>query len=297
MIFEMKELMPIAAILAEKYTSGESSSVSYEKAQMLMGAVIYCIRESTGSGGEIPADGRKSDSQQLYELGYGIVVDKVYEAKNIYNRLLENYEDYGSGIYRDTILRGMPEFFLHYDARFCPQDELLTLDYPLLREEEGLCGIDRILEYLRRIEWEKEFLSNFDVEKVKGLMERIQPDYRETGVDNLCAVVLFQAIGCMAAGRPVRELTIQADDLETITDCFEDATVEQLEHRLARMIELLTGRLSGNCACGYLKSAARDFAARLQNVLEHGQLGNLFIGGEHPAVWQDGLGGTTSKWV
>lgn len=46
MDYEMEELLPIVATLAEKYTGGESSSISYEKAGQLMEAVMYCIRET-----------------------------------------------------------------------------------------------------------------------------------------------------------------------------------------------------------------------------------------------------------
>lgn len=46
MEYEIEELVPIVATLAEKYTSKESSSITYEKAQQLMEAVLYCIREA-----------------------------------------------------------------------------------------------------------------------------------------------------------------------------------------------------------------------------------------------------------
>lgn len=42
----MEELLPVVAKLAERYTAGESTSVAYEKAEQLMGAVLYCIREA-----------------------------------------------------------------------------------------------------------------------------------------------------------------------------------------------------------------------------------------------------------
>ena len=41
----MEELVPIVGKLAEKYTSFESTSISYEKAEQLMGAVLYSIHE------------------------------------------------------------------------------------------------------------------------------------------------------------------------------------------------------------------------------------------------------------
>lgn len=45
MDYEMEELVPIVGKLAEKYTSHESTSITYEKAEQLMGAVLYCIHE------------------------------------------------------------------------------------------------------------------------------------------------------------------------------------------------------------------------------------------------------------
>ena len=37
MQYEMEQLIPIVARLSEKYTSKESTSISYEKAEQLMG--------------------------------------------------------------------------------------------------------------------------------------------------------------------------------------------------------------------------------------------------------------------
>ncbi len=49
--YEMEELLPLVAKLAAKYTSGESTSVPYETANMLMEAVCYCIEENEREGG------------------------------------------------------------------------------------------------------------------------------------------------------------------------------------------------------------------------------------------------------
>jgi hypothetical protein len=45
MKYSQEELMPVVAKLAARYTSNESTSISYDKARQLMGAVIYCIKE------------------------------------------------------------------------------------------------------------------------------------------------------------------------------------------------------------------------------------------------------------
>ena len=57
-MYTMEELVPIVGRLAEKYCAGESSSVTYEKAEQLMGAVLYCIHEVT----------KEKASRQSYHL-------------------------------------------------------------------------------------------------------------------------------------------------------------------------------------------------------------------------------------
>ena len=42
-IYTMEELIVIVGKLAEQYTSGESTSITYERARQFMEAVIYCI--------------------------------------------------------------------------------------------------------------------------------------------------------------------------------------------------------------------------------------------------------------
>ena len=55
----------------------------------------------------------------------------------------------------------MPAFFIAYDARFRPQDHLLTLDYPTVNIHREMCGIDVIYQYLCDIVVEKNFLECF----------------------------------------------------------------------------------------------------------------------------------------
>lgn len=43
--YTAEELAPVTLKLIKKYTGDHSSSVTYEKAEQLMGAVIYCINE------------------------------------------------------------------------------------------------------------------------------------------------------------------------------------------------------------------------------------------------------------
>ena len=129
---EMEELLPVVAKLAERYTSKESSSVSYKTAEQLMGAVVYCINEVAGKSAEYMLQGRRAGAASSYEAGYRIVLEKTGRAKEIYHHIIEGFDDYGCKNYKETIASGMPAFFTLYDPVFHPQDHILTLDYPCL---------------------------------------------------------------------------------------------------------------------------------------------------------------------
>lgn len=126
MEYQLEELLPLTARLAEKYTSKESSSVTYETAQMLMEAVLYCVRECRDTSEYTLVSEHTVKAEDAYRIGYDRVVEKTRKAKEIYDKLIKDFCDYGCSNYRETILKGMPAFFIAYDARFRPQDHLLT---------------------------------------------------------------------------------------------------------------------------------------------------------------------------
>ena len=263
MEYPMEELLPIVTKLVDKYTSKDSSSVSYEVARMIMGAVIYCIDENSESEClHVPAGAARPPALQMYESGYEIVIRKVQAAKLLYETIIAGFEDYGCRNYRDTILNGMPAFFMRYDARFNPRDHLLTLDYPVMGRYENMCGIDRILEYLRSIRAEQQFLDCFPPAAVAGLLERIVPDYRALYLDNICEAVMLQAIQCAMAGKAIMELRLEAEDIVTIRKLIAGKSLGDIEEMVVRIITLMIRPLPVDAS--YFTGAGRDCAVRLQ---------------------------------
>lgn len=200
-----EEILPILAELTRKYTSGDSTSVSKERAETLLEAVIYCMNEAVtgqvedGDRESLPAGtGRPFDgwpAEKLYRYGYGMVMKKVMSAKEIYESLLPEFSDYGNPAYQDTVIRAMPEFFRRYDVRFAPQNHLLMLDYPLLRAVPGdWTGVDRIHQYLLQTSLEQEFLNFFPKEYVREVLDRFHPGNREL-ILNICSVLLKNMLG------------------------------------------------------------------------------------------------------
>lgn len=125
MDYTMEELLPVVGKLTEKYTSLSSTSVTYETAQQLMGAVFYCLREAeyeaVKTGKNSVATASDTDLWRFYQQGYEVVLEKTARAKKVYDQIIANFRSFGNCCYEDTVIKGMPEFFVHYDARFRPR--------------------------------------------------------------------------------------------------------------------------------------------------------------------------------
>ena len=139
---EIENLLPLVAELADRYTSRESSSVTYETAAALMEAVLYCIRECEQEDAALVTSSAGPDVRALYRRGAQLVIEKTHMAKALYDTIIQDFEDYGCMNYRDTVLKGMPQFFLRYDPVFAPGNHLLTLDYPILCGKPRRTGSD-----------------------------------------------------------------------------------------------------------------------------------------------------------
>ncbi len=194
----MMELLPVVAWLTKKYTSGMSTSVTYEKAQELMEAVLYCIQayDKEQKMGYALATTEEREMQKIYEDGYKLILRKVKKMRGFYNRLTERFDSFGCQCYEDTMLKGMPEFFKRYDARFGPQKTLLTLDYPVMWPMEGLTGIDAIEEYLSGVSLEQRFLGAFEKSYVERVLWAYDWNYKEQFF-NLCEVMVKHICICV----------------------------------------------------------------------------------------------------
>lgn len=185
MRYKMEELLPLAGRLAERYTAYESTSVTYEKAEQLMGAVLYCIREGEEADRGLPSAGNSLPAKEAYERGLRAVRQKTRDALNLYHTLLPDFCAYGNTFLYDTVVKGLPEFFRWYDTEFCPQDTILTLDYPVEQDLSGCCGVDKIWKYIRCILLEQQYLARFSQQYVIEMLKEWNPSYMDTPV-NLC---------------------------------------------------------------------------------------------------------------
>lgn len=279
MEYEMEELLPLVERLTFKYTSGDSSSVTYETARMLMEAIIYCIREYEEQGEELLLRTKeKTTAAMAYQLGYEAVIAKVHKTKELYHAALEDFSDYGCQNLKETFLDGIPAFFVQYDPKFKPQDHILTLDYPVIWSVYDSCGIDAIYRYVQHIRIENDFLKAFKTVQVEELLERVMPDYRKLYYGNIAYEVLLTVVGCIIVHKPVGRLLLTESDLSGIKQYF----IEDNETAAENKINSLLSDMFQNVFCDkgdmeeYFKILGKDFAVRIVNGIRNDSLPAVF---------------------
>lgn len=276
MEYGMEELFPIVGRLAEKYTAFESTSVSCETAARLMEAVLYCIHETEQQQADslIPAEGLSA--WRAYELGAAAVEEKTRAALALYHETLKTFDSYGNRCLYDTFQKGLPEFFKWYDAKFSPQETILTLDYPLLRDLSGQTGIDRIYGFLECVRLEQTFLGRFPEGAVKGILSRYCRHYGDLA-ENVCEIVLMSFAGHILAGKPLSVQEFDHEDFLRIQSVFAKDDLQGIANQLKNAVAVLAREYYGGCAelAEYLSGAMEDIAFRLRNAAENNTLSAL----------------------
>lgn len=265
MEYEMEELAAVVGELARKYTACESTSITYEKARQLMEAVLYSIRETGRSDGKsvVPAEGMSA--WKAYEAGVKVIEEKTGEALALYNRLLPDFAHYGNRCLWDTFARGLPEFFKWYDVRFAPQETILTLDYPVLKDLSQYAGIHKIYEFLVCIQLEQRFLRAFPEGYVIHVLQEYNRQYKDM-VDNLCEILYACAAAHMLVQKPISE-ELESKDWGHIGELLGAGGPEKIKARIKEETERLVKRYweEDEGLTEYLFGSADGILVRMKN--------------------------------
>ena len=234
-LYEMEELVPIVAALSEKYTSKESTSVSYETARQLMEAVMYCINECASD--HTLVSGQKLSAKEAYHYGYNALIEKVKRVQHSYNEMIADFCGYGNRNYVFTVEKALPGFFLYYDAQFAPQETIITMDYPTICLVSGKCGIDAIEKYVNDISYEQKFMGAFPRQYIYEVLERDQADHKN-GFDNICRVILRHVLGHLLIKKGFRE-EANEQDYKKLSDLVISSSGKRLREVLTGLLEKL----------------------------------------------------------
>jgi len=268
--YTVQELLPVVSFLSEKFTGRESTSVTYERANQLMGAVIYCINKN-------PDAQTFKSAQSAYTKGYKLLVEKVKSTKALFEQIQEEFISFGNRAYYETVTKGMPAFFIKYDPRFNPLNKVLTLDYPTIIPVHNLEGVDAIHQYLLYISLEQDFLKAFAGSDIERVLAGYHPQYEDLFI-NLAQIIYRNVIGCLIADKNILDLQLDSGDLEEIKKFLKDKTKSELVNNIHVLTEVMVKKSFENNRdlLEYLWADGNDFCAEIINARENNCLESIF---------------------
>lgn len=284
--FSEEELLQIVAERVRKFTSNESTSVTYTKARQIMGSILYCMEDWEEE--QINLDENNADTtirtkadinaKEAFQIGLNKKKMKIKSALVLYNKLRNTFCYYENECYRDTVISGMEGFFKVYDVEFDATNHILTLDYPLIKEVCKLKGIDLIYEYLYRTVLEQRFLKRFEEQNVIKILSGYHQNHTEY-IINICKLVLRNVMGCMLINKPIYDLTMDNNNRSEIKERYEAYSLAELEQLILGLLDKLIREEfeDDRSLFQYLEYDVKEFAFELRHCLDNHCLESLFL--------------------
>lgn len=273
--YQMEELVPIVAALSEKYTSKESTSVSYETARQLMEAVMYCINECVSD--QTIVRSQRLSAADAYHYGYEVLIEKMKRTQAAYNEMIVDFCGYGNRNYKATVEKAIPGFFLYYDAQFAPQETIITMDYPTICPVSGKCGIDAIELYVKYISYEQRFMGMFQRQYVYEVLGRDQADHKN-GFSNICRVILRHMLSHLLIKKGFQE-EAGKQDYEKLCNLVISSSGQQLREILERLLEqLIREKYDADMSMrDYLACDIEDLVVEMRNAAENDVMQQVMV--------------------
>lgn len=281
MDYEMHELVPVVGALAEKYTGHEHTSITYEKAEQLMEAVFYCIREAEKEGEGYGLKGERLTAPKTYEIGRHLVEKKIKDSLDLYNHIAATFYDYGNPNLRDVFLKDLPEFFRFYNHQFEPQNTIIILNYPVLKEGFEDTGVDKIWNFLVSVNLEQKFLHSFPKEELLHIFQKYDVA-EEASTENLCEIILITVIMNVLLGKYLLDSHFTRAECSSLQGVFRTIETKDIEKQFQEIIQkLLDACCKGDIELKhYLCQNLGNMAVRVKNAVEHDNLAvYLKVGG------------------
>lgn len=261
-------LWELLRIQTERYTMGQSTSLRTETAQAMLRSVCFSLDQLHRA-----APG-KDFLQEMPDVLLWEAAEEVCRqtarARFQYRRACRCLYQEESIALRDT-LRGIGEFFHHYDPRFFAAEVPCDIDYQLAHPvPDNLEGVAWLRDYLDRLLTEDAILRCFHPDAVRRVLSAVCPSHRELLV-NLYEPVAEAALGVTMTEENLFGLDITVAGQRKISELLMPLIpssgrllLERTGETLARRLELSAG------AAAYLRETALALVPRLEAVLSSG---------------------------
>lgn len=242
-----------------KYTKGESSSVTVEKAEKLIIGIWYTIDAYMNTFGNIELaikTLKEEEISYIYEKGKIILKEDFIHTEKLYKRTLKNQIYTDLTAYKDTLF-GISDFFKFYNLEFEPDEGVADIDYPLAFDDWDVVGLYYIKNYLWNLYLENEICNKFDNDDIHKILksygDTYKIDYRDLLI-NIFEMTINNAVFSILCNN--NSLEISKMDFERLNDSLNKMTKEEVKTLISLSINKIIedynlGEYEGNYVIRY----------------------------------------------
>lgn len=234
-IFDVQiKISDILKDLIMKYTNGESSSVTVEKAEKLIITIWYTL-DTYIMNFETVEESIKAlqeeDIKEIYDKGKKLLQKEVENTKRLYEIVMKNKLNTEMTAYNET-LDSIKDFFHNYNINYEADECDVSIDYPLSIDDWNRQGVRYIKNYLWNINIENKICSYFDEGEINKLLEtygeNYEIDYRDLLI-NIFELVITNSIFVNINKSPSRKLLIKKDEFNNINNKLKKLNNDEIE--------------------------------------------------------------------
>lgn len=269
------KLLSLLKRQTERYTMGDSSSVTVETARELLLSICRCLEISPDGPDESWARLKDCDINAAFAAGQRRLEQKLGEAKRRWYAVCSALPAVENDSMLST-LRSLGAAWKKYDLRFFADTLPCDIDYQLaVSVPEELPVIDYVNLYLERLQIENRFLRGYPAETMLPVLQQYCPDYKGLLI-NLFEPVFTNALGLSLLGAGGQRLLLEPEELEELYGAVENLRQRDVERALVAAARPLAVGL-GDGAPEYLRLYCGALAARIAAMRDCGGLGGIFM--------------------
>lgn len=281
MLVQMK-LLELLERQTRKYTSGDSSSIPVELGQDLMNSIMFCMGVSVyGLDYRGQMDWKRilhTDFADIFQRGIAFIQEKMSYGEALWEKICMHLPEVRNQSMFDT-LGSIGAFWKKYDYRFFAHEVPCDIDYqlciPIAEEKQGIVYV---LSYLEQLATENLFLSCFEKEAMRAVLNRYCPDYRGLLI-NLYEPIVTNAIGCAILNKGFHELVCSEKEQEVLTALFENLTEEEITDCIRSGAETVLKQIScdNRREEELIERYGRELEVRIARVKNVGGIAGIFL--------------------
>ena len=262
----------------ERYTMGDSTSVTVEVAKELLASLWYTITLAMDET-RTPYSRLLSDElMPIVKQGQTILQDKLEAAKQLWEAVCRTAPEIQNFYYADT-LRGIGDYLRRYDLCYFSHRKPLCIDYPLLNApSEAMHGLTYTEQYLKCMLAENLLIHGFEKNAVICVLQTVAPDYQEHYL-NLCEQSITNALGLAMIRKNVRTLHLGHEEQSEIQEMMQNRSCEKQREFLHVAARTICDQMeiTEKWIIDYVTSFSDTLLPRIEAALERMDLSHIFM--------------------